>query len=533
MGSLQPRLHLRVSQRQILTPGLVQMVSVLALNRLELKEMINQEIMENPILEEILDDGIPTSEELADAEDREREAPDKEILEILKSNGAEDTLGDLDLDSVPASMELDPAGTPASMEFPPVEKPAVELSDPGAVQTEVAEDPFDDIDFGSFFDEYLDPGYRTAESESVELPSFENFLSSPTTLIDHLRWQLSISLSDPRVETAIEAILGNLDEKGFLTATLEEIAESGGGALQDLEEALRLVQECDPPGVGARDLRECLLIQLRILGLGDATAAKIVSDHLHLLQNKQYKEIARALGKPVAEVESAVETIRKLDPFPGQRYNHTRAQLIEPDVFIVKSGDEYAVTVNEDDLPQLRLNPAYRRLLERGNPKEVRDYVKERFTSAVHLLKNIEQRKQTILRACQAVIGRQRDFLDYGVDYLKPMMIKDVAEEIGVHPSTVSRAVANKYAHTPQGIFELRYFFSEAVSGPSGSELPLLILKRKVKKMIEQEDKNNPLTDDRITHILRAQGIMVNRRTVAKYRADMKIPSTHQRRNRH
>jgi RNA polymerase sigma-54 factor len=226
-----------------------------------------------------------------------------------------------------------------------------------------------------------------------------------------------------------------------------------------------------------------------------------------------------------------VAVLRKLDPFPGQRYNKTQPRLIEPDVFIVKSGDEYTAVVNEDDLPQIRLNPSYRRLLEPGNSsRDVRNYVKERYSSAMRLLKNIEQRKQTIVRVCQSVIARQRDFLDYGVDYLKPMMIKDVAEEVGVHPSTVSRAVAGKYAHTPQGVFELRYFFSEAVNGPSGSDMPLLILKRRVSKLIEQEDKASPLTDDRIAAILCQQGITVNRRTVAKYRADLKIPSTHQRR---
>jgi len=526
MSSLQPRLHLRVAQKQILTPGLVQMVSVLALNKLELREMINQEIMENPILEEFLDDVSPTSEE-ADAEERDDRPADQEILDVLKTNGTEDTLED-----------PDPGGSVSIGESASPERQAGEAPSQTATATEspaeASGDPFEDIDFGSFFDDYLDPGYRTtSESESVELPSFENFLSNPTTLVDHLQWQLTMDQSDEGLERAIDSILGNLDENGYLTASLEEIASSGGGELSDLEKALPLVQECDPPGVAARDLRECLLIQLRLLGLEGKTAWRIVSDQLKLLQNKQHREIAKAIGEPVEAVEAAVATIRSLDPFPGQRYNKAQARLIEPDVFIVKSGDEYAVTVNEDDLPQLRLNPSYRRLLDRGNStKEVRDYVKERYTSAMHLLKNIEQRKQTILRVCHAVIGRQQDFLDFGVDYLKPMMIKEVAEEIGVHPSTVSRAVANKYAHTPQGVFELRYFFSEAVGGPSGAELPLLILKRKVKKMIEQEDKNDPLTDDQITQILQGQGIMVNRRTVAKYRADMKIPSTHQRRNR-
>ena len=523
MSNLQPRLNLRVTQKQILTPGLVQMVSVLALNKLELREMINQEIMENPILEEFLDDGAPSPEELEESEEREVASSDQEVLEIMKADGAEDSLEYIALDGVSAPKEL--AGT---------EKREVEASDQEIGKAEGSADPFEDIDFGSFFDDYLDPGYRTSEAETVELPSFENFLSAPGTLSDHLNWQLTMMHFPSHLEDAIESILGNLDDNGYLTAPLEEVAASGGGELKDLEEALRLIQECDPAGVGARDLRECLLIQLRLLKAEGTTAWKVVSDHLPQLQNKQYKEIARSLGQPVPEVEAAVEAIKKLDPFPGQRYNKTQPRLIEPDVFIVKSGDEYAVAVNEDDLPQVRLNPTYRRLLDRGSaPKEVRDYVKERYTSAVHLLKNIEQRKQTILRVCQAIIQRQRDFLDYGMDYLKPMMIKDVAEEIGVHPSTVSRAVASKYAHTPQGVFELRYFFSEAVSGPSGSSLPLLILKRKVKKMIEQEDKSDPFTDDHITHILRGQGIDVNRRTVAKYRADMKIPSTHQRRVRH
>jgi len=480
MSYLQPRLSLKVAQKQILTPGLVQMVSVLALNKLELKEMINQEIIANPILEEVLDDWNPSAEEMAESEEH---APPPADQEVLKAEGTED--------------------------------------------------PFADIDFGSFFAEYLDPGFRSPQAETVELPSFENFLSSPTTLIDHLRWQLTLGHRPLPLQEAIELILGNLDEDGYLADSLEEIAASGGQDRNTLEEALHIVQQCDPAGVAARDLRECMLIQLRHVGGENTTAWQIVSDHLPLLQNKHHREIAKALGKSAEEVETAIAAIRRLDPFPGRRHNQIQPRLIEPDVFIVKSGEEYTVVVNEDDLPQLRLNPSYRRLLDRGNAtKEVRHYVKERYVSALHLLKNIEQRKQTIVRVCQAIIRRQRDLLDYGVDYLKPMMIKEVAEEVGVHPSTVSRAVSSKYVHTPQGVFELRYFFSEAVNGPSGSAIPLLILKRKVKKMIEQEDKNHPLTDDQITRILRSQGILVNRRTVAKYRADMKIPSTHQRRDR-
>jgi RNA polymerase sigma-54 factor len=317
-----------------------------------------------------------------------------------------------------------------------------------------------------------------------------------------------------------------------------------GFTREDLHEAIELVRQMDPVGVAARDLRECLLTQLKYQqqcrkshGLNGDTeqvledAIVIVGEHVRPLQNKQYREIAKAIGRPVEAVMAALEYIKTLDPRPGLRYNRTEARLIEPDVAFVKEGDEWIVVMNDDDIPQLRLNPAYRRLLSRdAAEKDVRSYVKERYKSAIQLIKNIEQRKQTIVKVCYAIIGRQTDFLEYGIDHLKPMMIKEVAEEIGVHPSTVSRAVANKYAHTPQGVFELRYFFSESVNGPEGSGTSLLILKRRVKKLIEEEDPTRPLTDEQITRILQSQGIQVTRRTVAKYREDMKIPSTHQRR---
>ena len=260
-------------------------------------------------------------------------------------------------------------------------------------------------------------------------------------------------------------------------------------------------------------------------------AILMVDQHLHELQNKNYKEVAKAIGKPLETVMRAMDFIRTLDPRPGLRYNKAETRLIEPDVAFVKQGDEFLVVMNDEEVPQLRLNPAYRRLLSRdAAEKDVRNYVKERYKSAIQLIKNIEQRKQTILRVCYSILARQRDFLDKGIDQLKPMMIKEVAEEIGVHPSTVSRAVANKYAHTPQGVYELRYFFSESVNGPEGGGTSLLILKRRVKKLIEEEDTANPYTDEQITHILQSQGIQVTRRTVAKYREDMRIPNTHQRR---
>ena len=648
MVLLQHKLNVKLSQRQILTPGLVQMVSVLALNKLELKDMINAEMVENPVLEE-LEDAVPLLDDVGRQEE-----------------------------------ERDRIAAKATSE----EAPAV---------ADEKKDPFEEIDFGSFFQEYLDPGYRSSgEMEEIEKPSFENFLSKPGNLSDHLLWQLGAISVRPPVHQAAQLVIGNLNEEGYLIASDEELLgiapvappeadveaaakiigeaealglavatpESGGvgtsgaeisqlaasgiaadesvpdydeiselitggnrgesfagqmltsavsspsaaallvgdaslhsnwtgedahlssngqgplttagsngnvasggsssattattGAatatardpqltfnLADLHEALEVVRQFDPQGIACRDLRECLLYQLNyhlaqlhLHSNGSALAEPVVRDaiavvdqHLKAVTLKQFKEIGRAIARPIEAVQAALDYVRTLDPRPGLRYNKVPARLIEPDVAFVKHGDEWLVIMNDEDMPQLRLNPTYKKLLTRdGNDRDTRNYVKDRYKSAIQLIKNIEQRKQTITKVCYSIVARQEDFLERGIDHLKPMMIKEVAEEIGVHPSTVSRAVANKYVHTPQGVFELRYFFSESVQGPEGGGTSLLILKRRVKKLIEEEDSSRPLTDEQITRILQSQGIQVTRRTVAKYREDMKIPSTHQRR---
>jgi RNA polymerase sigma-54 factor len=637
MVLLQHRLNVKLSQRQILTPGLVQMVSVLALNKLELKDMINAEMVENPVLEE-LEDSIPMLDDVGRQEEER--------------------------DRIAAKATSD-------------EAPAI---------ADEKKDPFEEIDFGSFFQEYLDPGYRSSgEMEEIEKPSFENFLSKPGNLSDHLLWQLGAISVRPAVHQAAELIIGNLNEEGYLIASDEELlgiapvaapeadvevaakivgeaeelglavgdvspVSSGGETAElkssdresseqelseqvnsdlessvaasndlvasetgfsgssdeaagaeinaepdleldsyrkthqdiapqvrvnsaggrqvgtnggtgaataparissadfnvaDLHQALEVVRQFDPQGIACRDLRECLLYQLRYhleqLHLhrnGSAVndqvvrdAVAVVDQHLRAVTLKQFKEIARAIGRTVEAVQASLEYVRTLDPRPGLRYNKVPARLIEPDVAFVKHGDDWLVIMNDEDMPQLRLNPTYKRLLTRdGNDRDTRNYVKDRYKSAIQLIKNIEQRKQTITKVCYSIVARQEDFLERGIDHLKPMMIKEVAEEIGVHPSTVSRAVANKYVHTPQGVFELRYFFSESVQGPEGGGTSLLILKRRVKKLIDEEDPSRPLTDEQITRILQSQGIQVTRRTVAKYREDMKIPSTHQRR---
>ena len=535
MALLQPKLSLKVAQRQVLTPGLMQMVSVLALNKLELKEMIDAEMVENPVLEEI-DESVPMLDQVAGREERLERGVEQRL-----ERGTEE-----------------PAAPP--------------------------KDPFNEVDFGSYFQEYLDPGYRTQpEYEDSERPSFENFLSQPTTLSDHLAWQLGALSLEPALHEAAEFVIGNLDEDGYLSGSEEELsaafslfpgsqgeksenAESGSG-LALLRRGIEQVQQLDPAGVGARDLRECLLIQIRaqqdefieLYGqpapeeAGDAhgdmqdeaevrlderrrameVAALIVDKHLALLLKRDVKDLARVLQVSVAEAHGGVEFIRTLDPRPGRLYNREQTRLIEPDVMFIKRGGEWVVSMNEEDLPSLRLSSRYRRMLTaEGTDKEVKDYVKERFRSALQLMRNIAQRKSTILRTCEVIVRRQQDFLEIGIEALRPMMIKEVAEEIGVHPSTVSRAVANKYAHTPQGVIELRFFFSEGSNGPEGADTPLLVLKRKVRKLIEEENPRHPLTDDQLAAMLDAQGIRLTRRTVAKYREDMNIPSTHQRRRR-
>ncbi|HUB28309.1 MAG TPA: RNA polymerase factor sigma-54 [Terracidiphilus sp.] len=531
MALLQPKLNLKVAQRQVLTPGLMQMVSVLALNKLELKEMINAEMVENPVLEEI-DETVPMLDEVAARQERQER---EERIEHLENGAAE---------------------APAA-----------------------SKDSFNEIDFGSYFQEYLDPGYRTQpEYEENERPSFENFLSQPTTLSDHLAWQLGALTLDADLGLVTEFIIGNLDEDGYLSAPDEELGEAfrqfpetrnleAKAAVDLVRRGIDLVQNLDPPGIAARDLRECLMLQIAALqhevsqiyikaadedadhahrsahaegeaGLEDRrrtmeVAAMIVDRHLHLVQKRDVKDLARALQVSPTEAEAGVEFIRTLEPRPGRLYNREQTRLIEPDVVFVKRGGEWVVSMNEEELPSLRLSQRYRRMLVSDNTdKEVKEYVKERFRSALQLMRNIAQRKSTILRTCEVIVRRQQDFLDQGIEALRPMMIKEVAEEIGVHPSTVSRAVANKYAHTPQGVIELRFFFSEGSNGPEGADTPLLVLKRKVRKLIEDEDPRHPLTDDQLAVMLQSQGIQLTRRTVAKYREDMNIPSTHQRRRR-
>jgi len=521
MSLLSPRLQLAVKQKQILTPGLVQMVTVLQLNRLELKEMIDQEIAQNPVLEEVGEGG----EELTPAEvqklleaERNPDPSDQELTAVTReaANDAQESLRE--------TYEVREPVEPSDAAEPTPEPVA-------ATTSEV--DSFEQIDFDNYFDNWLDPGFKSPATEDIEKPSFETFLSSPVTLTDHLRTQLSYEILPEEVRDATEAILGNLEDTGYLMVSLDEIADGESIPLATMELALKAVQSVEP-GVGARSLQECLLLQLAHRGSEGSVAWQIVENYLPLVEKRDVKELARQLRRPADHIEVALHVIRGLDPKPGVRFSGPGARQVAPDVYIFKDGDQWVIQISDEDLPQLRLNGSYRRLLDREQEqdKKTRDYVRERFHSALQLIRNIEQRKQTILKVCQSIVERQAEFLEQGADQLRPLMIKEVAEEIGVHASTVSRAVAGKYAHTPQGVFELRYFFSEAVQGPAGGNIPLQTLKRMVKKMIDEEDRSKPLTDDQLARMLQQVGIQVTRRTVAKYREDMLIPSTHQRRQR-
>ena len=510
------------------------MVNLLQLNKLELKDMITAEIAENPVLEEAVD-GIEelSPEELQPLLEAERagDPADQSILEATPSKAEREGT---EQEAAPEQGEGETPAAGESSLATDLGNSAAEAQADSPATEKTSEDPFDEIDFGSYFDDYLDPGYKSPASETIEKPSFETFLSSPVTLSDHLHSQLSLVALDDEVRDAAEGVIGNLGPNGYLLSTPEEMAANENLPLEIVQEGLRVVQTLDPAGVAAQNVRECLLLQLESRGGEDGLAWVIVSDHLKLVEKGQLKELAKLLNRPMEHIQIAVDVIKHLDPRPGLRYSGPGARQVEPEVYITKDGDDYLIQVSDDDIPQLRLNPEYRKMLDRRQEpdKAVRNYVKERYASAIQLMKNIEQRKQTILRVCQAIVRRQEEFLEDGIDRLRPMMIKEVAEEIGVHPSTVSRAVSSKYVHTPQGVFELRYFFSEAVQGPNGSSIPLIILKRKVKRMIEEEDPKHPLTDEQITAQLAEDGIRVTRRTVAKYREDMRIPSTHQRRVR-
>lgn len=476
--SIQQKLHLKLGQKLVMTPSLQQAIKLLPLARLELTNYLAQEMQINPILEEIAadpeDEEYDSEAEMQQAEDLPEQAPTKE-------NKVEDT-----------------------------------------------------FDYEAFFRDYFDLSYtHTAPSEIIDYPSFENTLVSPTSLSDHLQWQLGLNPPPEPTLSIIHEIIGDLDDNGYLKVPLQEIAEGNNFQLQDVEEALKAVQHLDPIGVGARDLKECLLLQVHHYGFAGTPVEAIVQEHLELLRNHNYAELSKRLHCSMQEVQKWVDAVKHFDPLPGSKYGSSKPQYVTPDVYVVKMDGEYKIILDDDGIPRLRINPLYRRMMEEkeNNSEETINYVKEKIKSALWLIKSIDQRQKTIYKVAESIVRHQRAFLDYGIEFLKPLILKTVAEDIGMHESTVSRAVTNKYMHTPQGVYEMKFFFHSALSNSRGGDISSLSIKEKLRKLIDSEDPGRPLSDSEITSVFQKDGLKISRRTVAKYREDMRIPPSHQRRS--
>ncbi len=488
---MEARLELRLQQKLIMTPQLQQAIKLLQLSRLELVQSVSQELIENPVLEEV-------SPESAEDASEEEGASSSEMQESLLSS----------TETVPEAQ-----GT---------------------------EELKNDLEVGPQWDEYINElgdgrDYGSAEADNKELPSYDQTLTRLPSLSDHLLWQLHLSSSDTPIVKGGEWIIGNLDDDGYLRASLEEVGQQAELTLPELERALELIQSFDPLGVGARDLRECLLIQVRQLDLQGTLVEKIVQDHLQDLEKRKYQAIAKVLSVTIQEVMEASQVIiHDLEPKPGRPYLPSDTNYVTPDVYVIKIEERYVVQLNEDGLPSVRINPYYRKLLSHKDSidKVTKEYVEERLRSAQWLIKGMEQRNKTIYRVAESIVKFQLDFFDHGIAHLKPMVLKDVAEDIGMHESTISRVTTNKFMHTPQGLFPMKYFFTTgfSVGAGSGSEVSSLTVKDIIQKMIKEEDASAPLKDQQIVDAVKAQGIEIARRTVAKYREELRIPPTSVRR---
>ncbi len=475
--ALEQKLHLKLSQKLIMTPSLQQAIKLLQLSKLELQEVLNQELLENPLLEE--------SAEEAKQEDAEAEAQEKTQTE-----------------------EEAKAAEPA----PEKEK-----------------DSFDEIDYDAYFQDYIEYGYNPRMGEEHEEFPIENTLTRPPNLTDHLAWQLGMSDASPGIKEIAAFIIGNIDEDGYLRATSEEIAAAGPYDPADVEKAIAAIQSLDPIGVGARDLRECLLLQLQFLEVDNPLVESIVRDHWDLFMQRHFVQISKAIGVDMKTLEGVVEIIKHLDPKPGRKYSNERAIYVEPDVYIQKVGDEYIIVLNEDGMPKLRINGSYRNMLNSMDSKsdgETVNYIKDKIRSAVWLIKSLDQRQRTIYKVSESIVKHQREFLEKGIDYLRPLVLRDVADDIQMHESTVSRVVSNKYMHTPRGLFLMKYFFHSGIDSDTGEDISSLTVKKKIQGFIDAEDPRKPLSDSKIMKILNDEGINIARRTVAKYRDELNIPSS-------
>ncbi|MGK7345721.1 MAG: RNA polymerase factor sigma-54 [Candidatus Nitrospinota bacterium M3_3B_026] len=483
--AMEMKLQMRMAQRLVMTPMLQQAIKLLPMARLELVQAIRQEMEVNPLLEEIMENDLEQTEEEAIGE------TDPE--EPLENSG--DTVYE--------------------------EQSALENKEDGQGQEE--------IDWDAYLQSDLYEG-GTGEGY-IERPSLENTLRHKEGLEEHLLWQLNCSALTEEERRLGSIIIGDINNEGYLDTSLEALAVETGAPVDDIDDALALVQSFDPPGVAARDLKECLLLQLGNAGMKGCLAETLIKDHLSSLEEKNFAKLARSLGVSVDEVVDAVRVIRELDPKPGLEFNPEETHYITPDLFVVKVDDEYQVYLNDEGIPKLRINPYYQSILKnkKETQKPTREYLENKFRSALWMIKSIEQRRQTMLKVGRSLCKFQREFLDKGMNYLKPLILKDVAEDIGMHESTISRVTTNKYIHTPQGLFELKFFFHSSVGSYLGDGMSSVRVKEMIKKICKEEDPAKPYTDDQIVAILRSKNVKIARRTVTKYRKELQIPSTSKR----
>jgi RNA polymerase sigma-54 factor len=471
--------NLKLTQQLIMTPQLQQAIKLLQLSRLDLVDAVNQEIEENPLLEEITSDEDPEAEKKIEPEQTE-EGVREEIIPIERTG---------------------------------------ELTGEG--------DGREEFDWDSYVEDYGPMGVTYDRKEGTA-PSWDNLVVVKSSLTDHLMWQLRLSRLSPDEQRVGEQIIGNLDHNGYLAATIEEIAAQENVTPAFGEEVLNKVQEFDPPGIAARDLRECLLIQTRILGNVGPLVEKIITGHLKDLEIKNYAHIARKLKASLDDVLAAVLIITKMDPKPGSVYNEERIQAIVPDVYVIKSGDEYKIVLNDDGLPRLRISNFYREIMSgmSGGAKAEngKRYIKERVQSATWLIKSIQQRQKTIYRVAESIVRYQYEFFEKGISFLKPLILRDIADDVEMHESTISRVVTNKYMHTPRGIYEMKYFFGSSIHRTGGEDVASKSVQEEIRKIISEEDHRKPFSDQEIVERLRtSSGISIARRTVAKYRDVMGV----------
>ncbi len=481
--AMEARLSLRQSQRVVMTPLLQQAIQLLQLSTLELQEVVQKELLENPLLEE-----LPETPEQQDAPDS-REPPS----------------------------ESDPRVSQASETTPTPE-------------TTRDEQQNDDLPFdltAVMFDHHEERSLVHQE-ERDDLP-FENIVRSVSSLNDHLDEQLRFTTEDDVVRRIGTEIIGNLDEDGYLRTELAEIAERCKVTMAEVEKALAHVQGFDPAGVAARSVQECLLIQLRTDPNPDPVSVEIVADHFDELSRRRYADIARALKQPLDRIMESVEEIMGLEPKPGRQFGGNDSRYIAPDVVVHKMGSEYVVVLNDEGIPRLRVNSLYRTLL-RSSGDDAKQYVEQKLRSALWLIKSVDQRQRTLRKVSQSIVKFQKEFLDKGLSYLRPLSLRDVGEDIGMHESTISRVTTNKYMETPQGLFELKYFFHSGIASGDGAMVSSVSVKKMIQDLLANEDASKPLSDQEVAQILKGRGLTIARRTVAKYREELGILPSHQRR---